>query len=100
MQYNHGGTLKRSVEAAIDSRFTSDASDRIIGDKAYDSDSLDERLLFERGIELIARTAERGEDNAPGIAERFAAISAVESRKALCLASELPASGCTLRLPC
>lgn len=42
------------VEAAIDSSFTPDAPDRIIGDKAYDSDGLDERLLRERGIELIA----------------------------------------------
>jgi transposase len=42
------------VEATIDSSFTPDAPDRMIGDKAYDSDPLDERLLRERGIELIA----------------------------------------------
>lgn len=30
------------------------ASDRLIGDKAYDSDSLAERLCEVRGIELIA----------------------------------------------
>ncbi len=42
------------VEATIDNGFTQYAPDRIIGDKAYDSDGLDERLLDERGIEVIA----------------------------------------------
>ena len=42
------------VEATIDSGFTQYAPDRIIGDKAYDSDGLDEQLSNERGIELIA----------------------------------------------
>ena len=42
------------VEATIDSCFTQHAPDRIIGDKAYDSDGLDEKLLDERGIEMIA----------------------------------------------
>ena len=42
------------VEATIDSRFTQYAPDRIVGDKAYDSDGLDERLLNDRGIEMIA----------------------------------------------
>ena len=31
------------------------APERLIGDRAYDSDGLDERLRRERGIELIAR---------------------------------------------
>ena len=42
------------VEQTIDSGFTHYAPDRIIGDKAYDSDGLDERLLNERDIEMIA----------------------------------------------
>ena len=42
------------VEATIDSSFTKYAPDRIIGDKAYDSDGLDDRLSDERGIEMIA----------------------------------------------
>jgi transposase len=42
------------VEATIDSGFTQYAPDRIIGDKAYDSDGLDEQLLDERGIDVIA----------------------------------------------
>jgi hypothetical protein len=42
------------VEATIDSSFTQYAPDRIVGDKAYDSDGLDERLLNDRGIKMIA----------------------------------------------
>ena len=42
------------VEATINNGFTQYAPDRIAGDKAYDSDGLDEQLLDERGIELIA----------------------------------------------
>jgi len=47
------------VEATIDSGFTEHAPDRIIGDKAYDSDGLDERLLEDRGIEMIAPNRKR-----------------------------------------
>jgi len=42
------------VEATLDNAFVADAIYRLIGDKAYDSNGLDERLLAERGIELIA----------------------------------------------
>ena len=42
------------VEETIDNGFLEDAPDRLIGDKAYDSNGLDERLRKERGIELIA----------------------------------------------
>ena len=42
------------VEETIDSGFTQNTPDRNIGDKAYDSDKLDEQLNEERGIELIA----------------------------------------------
>jgi transposase len=42
------------VEETIDSGFTEHAPDKLIGDKAYDSDLLDQKLLEERGIELIA----------------------------------------------
>jgi transposase len=41
------------VEATIDSAFTLGRPGRIIGDSAYDSDPLDEKLR-EKGIELIA----------------------------------------------
>jgi hypothetical protein len=42
------------VEAAIKSRFIKTAPKRMIGDKAYDSDPVDQRLLKEHGTELIA----------------------------------------------
>jgi transposase len=44
----------RLVEETIDSGFTQYAPDRLIGDKAYDSDKLDKQLSENRGIELIA----------------------------------------------
>ena len=42
------------VEDTVDSGFTEYAPNKIIGDKAYDSDDLDERMLQERQIEVIA----------------------------------------------
>ena len=42
------------VEDTIDSSFTQYAPDKLIGDKAYDSDPLDDRLLDDRGVEMIA----------------------------------------------
>jgi transposase len=42
------------VEATIKSRFVRKAPQRMIGDKAYDSDPLDERLLQKHGTQLIA----------------------------------------------
>jgi transposase len=41
------------VERTLESRFIEDKPERLIGDKAYDSDPLDERLK-ELGIEMIA----------------------------------------------
>jgi len=42
------------AEETIDNGFLEHAPDRLIGDRAYDSDPLDRRLREERGIELIA----------------------------------------------
>lgn len=42
------------VEQTVDATFLDHAPDRLIGDSAYDSDPLDDRLLDERGVELIA----------------------------------------------
>lgn len=42
------------VEATLDQCLLDEPPARLIGDKAYDSDGLDERLREERGIELIA----------------------------------------------
>ena len=45
------------VERTLESRFTSDKPERLIGDKAYDSDALDEELK-KQGIEMIAPNRE------------------------------------------
>ena len=42
------------VEDTLDQVWTNNLPDRLIGDKAYDSDGLDKRLLDERGVALIA----------------------------------------------
>ena len=42
------------MERTLDERFVDEQPQRLIGDKAYDSDVLDQRLLAERGIEMIA----------------------------------------------
>ena len=42
------------VEATIESSFVVHTPERLIGDKAYDSDSLDQLLKKSRGIEMIA----------------------------------------------
>ncbi len=42
------------VDATLDASFLEDLPERVIGDKAYDSDPLDRRLEEERGVEMIA----------------------------------------------
>ena len=42
------------VATTVDERFVADVPERLIGDKAYDSDSLDVTLLQQYGIEMIA----------------------------------------------
>jgi transposase len=41
------------VEDTLEKRFTQEKPERLIGDRAYDSDPLDKRLLTQ-GVELIA----------------------------------------------
>ncbi len=41
------------AEETLDNGFLAHAPDRLIGDRAYDSDPLDARLREERGVELI-----------------------------------------------
>ncbi len=42
------------AQATVDKCFTGEAPEKLIGDKAYDSDQLDRQLLDERGVEMIA----------------------------------------------
>ena len=42
------------VEATLDERAVADVPERLIGDKAYDSDGLDKKLMENYGTEMIA----------------------------------------------
>jgi len=42
------------VTATLEARIVADVPERLIGDKAYDSDRLDEQLMREYGTEMIA----------------------------------------------
>jgi len=42
------------VSQTLDQRVVNEAPERLIGDKAYDSDTLDEQLREQYGIEMIA----------------------------------------------
>ena len=45
------------VSRTLEQRFIADVPQRLIGDKAYDSDKLDREVLHQFGTEMIARTA-------------------------------------------
>ena len=49
----------RLVEDTLEGGFLADAPQRLIGDKAYDSDGLDEHLQEKWGIEMIAPNRKR-----------------------------------------
>jgi transposase len=42
------------VDMTLDACFLDNVPEKLIGDRAYDSDKLDKRLARERGVELIA----------------------------------------------
>ena len=42
------------AEMVLDSLFVTGMPDKLIGDKAYDSDDLDEKLMKKYGVEMIA----------------------------------------------
>jgi transposase len=45
---------QKLVETTLEHRFVADKPERLIGDKAYDSDAVVDRLAQQHGIELIA----------------------------------------------
>ena len=50
------------VESTLEERIVADVPERLIGDKAYDSDRLDENLMQNYGTEMIApNRAKRGQ---------------------------------------
>jgi transposase len=42
------------IEPTLDQQFLADLPERMIGDRAYDSDPLDQRILERYGVQLIA----------------------------------------------
>ena len=42
------------MEATLEERFVAEVPERLIGDKAYDSDRLDQSLMQNYGMEMIA----------------------------------------------
>ena len=52
------------TEGTLDAAFVAELPPRLIGDKAWDSGTLQQRLLAERGIDLIA-PKRRGKWNSP-----------------------------------
>lgn len=73
------------VEATINSSFTCYAPDWLVGDKAYDSDSLD-RQLFSKSVELkwLLRTVAVAKSPLPRMAESSGVIGA-DGKLSVCL---------------
>ena len=76
------------VEQALEERFIEPMPQRLIGDRAYDSDPLDEKLK-KKGVELIA-PQQQGEEKDAERAKAQALQEKMESGALLCLALQLP----------
>lgn len=88
----------RLVEQTLCARFTDQRPEKLIGDKAYDSDPLDERLArFE--IELIApHKTDRKKAEDAGRQKNAALQTALEDRAIVCLAAKFPTGSGSIRL--
>lgn len=90
----HEGAL---VEQTLESRFVEEKPERLVGERAYDSDPLDAELACQ-GIEMIApRRRRRKKPKYPGRAQAEALQEALEGTETLRLARELPTSCRSLR---
>jgi len=78
------------VPATLDARFLPDLRWRLIGDRGYDSDGLDDVLMTQYGIEMIAANRRAGRRRRTAVATREAPL---ENRAGLCLAPQLPPRG-------
>ena len=57
------------VEQTLEARFLEVLPEKLIGDRAYDSDPLDEHLLEEYGVEMIAPHRSNRKKKEPRMAE-------------------------------
>src|SRR5437763_9816826 len=76
------------VPATLDARFLPDLPWCLIGDRGYDSDGLDDLLMTQYGIEMIAANRRGRAKTQDGRRE-----APLENRTALCLATQLPPRG-------
>lgn len=79
------------VGQTLDGKFVAEMPQRFIGDRAYDSDGLDEALA-DQGIEMIA-PHKRGRKKTQ---EPKAVQTQVEDREVVCVAGQLPQTGGSL----
>jgi hypothetical protein len=89
------------VEATIDSSFTWYSPDNLVGDKAYDSDSLDRQLFKERDFKLIAphrRGRKKSSTQDGRKLRRYRRRWKVECLFAWL--AQFQDVGCSLRIPC
>jgi len=89
------------VEATVERSFVVETPVRLIGDKAYDSDGLDNYLKEQRGIEMVAPY--RGKRKRPRTQDgrklrRYKRRWKVE--RLFCLATEFQANSGSIRISC
>ena len=80
---------QKLVAATVEHRFVAEKPKRLIADKGYDSDALDDQLA-QHGIELIAPHRSLSHPHAPPRPAKTSTLqTAVENRGVLCLVEEL-----------
>src|ERR1700680_3012162 len=74
------------VPATREARFLADLPTRLVADRGYDSDALDQQLTTTYGIEMIAAHRRRASDDHTGWTVCPSYASPLEDRTAFCLA--------------
>ena len=82
------------LDQTLDACFLEHVPEKVIGDKAYDSDKLDQKLADERGVDLIA--PHKGNRKKTATQDLAAFSETMEGGATVCLAPKLPPSGCSL----
>ena len=82
------------AETVLDSLFIAGKPEKLIGDKAYDCDKLDNDLLKKHSVEMIAPQPDKAKNS--GRTEAEAVSTPLESRAAFRLAAKLQATGCQI----
>ena len=86
------------VEQVLGGSFLNQLPARLIGDKAYDSDALDEKLADQYRIELIAPNRQR-RSQTQRRSPAAPLSQALESRTAVCLDAQVSPSGRAMGIP-